>query len=128
MTLANNPTWLDIYVPRPGASALAHVKKGSGIVGYADVGYTRPGRTRVYYEGNLYDAVNLRTWKERVQTAADRCRANYPTIAQAWVQPSDLVHIGGIDAAGHIDLKDLEDYDNPLDIIAVDEWLKGQEP
>lgn len=39
----------------------------------------------VYYEGNLYDASNLRRWTDRVKNAAGRLFKRYPTVAQAYL-------------------------------------------
>lgn len=92
-------TTLVIYVPASGAVSLAGVKPGSGIVGpYAP---DDNGAIKVDYEGNLYGAVNMAAFEDRVYQAASRQLWNnglgYPTVARRWVAPTDLVPIGSIE-------------------------------
>jgi hypothetical protein len=83
---------LDLYAPAPGARSLRHVRPGSAIVGRPRP--DDPSRVRVSYEGNLYDAENLRTYEDRVRCAAGRLVAGYPTVATAVVPAGDLRRIG----------------------------------
>lgn len=78
----------DLWVPRTNEST--HIAPGSGIVGRSMAG----GKVLVYYEGNLYDAVNMRRYVERVLHAWGRMDENYPTIAKATLDRQDLVWIG----------------------------------
>lgn len=86
---------LPIYVPR--GSRLSFIAKGSGIVG------TSLSATHVLidYEGNLYDAVNLRTFRARVAHAAARHIDRAPTIARVTCAPEDLRSIGFYDEGKH---------------------------
>lgn len=86
---------LTIYVPSPGGRVSQYVAPGSGIVGVADE--KRPDRVRIWYEGNLYDAENMRTYKDRLMHAADRAATNYPTVARATVPKDDLIAVGVYD-------------------------------
>lgn len=86
---------LPVYVPREGGKD-HNIAKGSGIVGIpfdqnvkgkifdspeildelSDSHYVR-----LYFEGNLYNAENMRKFEDRVMNAADRGVTRYPTIA-----------------------------------------------
>lgn len=81
-----------VLVPLPGTTAEMHIARGSGIVSLP----LPPARTDllVYFEGNLYDAVNLRTFEERVQCASGRLATNYPTVAMAGFPRSQFVVVG----------------------------------
>lgn len=85
-----------VYLPTltPGGffpHALPSIDPKSGIVGV-------PARidknTLVYYEGNRYGAVNIVTWADRVDHAADRLRTDYPTVAKAMVPTDQLTPVG----------------------------------
>src|SRR3546814_14322769 len=66
----------NIYVPRCGSAAERIVASKSAIVG-------RPKANtefvHCYFEGNLYGAVNLERFADRLGAAADRMRDAYPT-------------------------------------------------
>jgi hypothetical protein len=92
------------YVPRTVADpshrasyTVAHIAPGSGIVGQPQ----DDGTILVYYEGNIYDARNIRTYDDRCDHAFDRMRTNYPTVARAIVNPRDLIDVGTWEPATH---------------------------
>lgn len=88
---------ITIYVPRPGSELEEEVWPRSGIVGSPE-GST--GRLRVDYEGDqeLYPR-----FVERVRRAADRHRwrgehrEGYPTRANAFVDPTEVIAVGRYD-------------------------------
>lgn len=57
-------------------------------------------RSCFYFEGNLYDAVNLKTFAERAQCAAGRAAVDYPTVAKGWFSQEEIeenfVHVGAL--------------------------------
>jgi hypothetical protein len=42
------------------------------------------------YEGNLYNAVNLKSFLEKLRSACDRQERAYPTVARIWLSESDV--------------------------------------
>lgn len=50
-----------------------------------------------YYEGNVYDAVNMREYPMRVMNAADRQATCYPTSAVCAFKREELVEVGRFD-------------------------------
>ena len=95
--MTDTPT--TVYVPAPGSYLYRMVAKGSGVVGrpYTDNEFL------VYYEGNLYDASNIRTWADRVFHASDRMAVNYPTTSKTIARESELVSVG-IFTGSHVEL------------------------
>src|SRR5262245_57192180 len=81
-----------ILLPKPGTYAATAIADGSGVVGVESA----PGKLTVSYEGNLYDAVNLRNWSDRVIHAADRLRTGYPTSARGIFPAQDFQIIGTV--------------------------------
>ena len=81
-----------VLVPKPGTRAAAIIDAGSGVVteGWIDT----EGRIEVYFEGNRHGAENLRTYAQRVGSAAGRLVQRYPTIAKATC-PSEDFHVVG---------------------------------
>lgn len=102
---------LSVYVPTRHLG----IAEGSGIVGAQSV-----DMVHVYYEGNLYDASNIVTWADRIDHAADRLVANYPTIAQMVTDAEDLTRVGTWDG------KQVTLLDNVAANI-VYEWLRLHE-
>lgn len=69
-----------ILMPSGRDRSASFITSGSGIV----AGVVRnDDRTTLYYEGNLYDAENLKRWQARVCCAAGRMFTRYPTTAMA---------------------------------------------
>jgi hypothetical protein len=82
-----------VLVPKPGTAAENKIAPGSGIVCHTDQ-FATEGRVRVYYEGNLYGAVNLVTYQDRVGQAAGRLVTHEPTIATAVFPVADFLMVG----------------------------------
>src|SRR5215471_3957209 len=80
-----------VYVPAPGQ--LETIIRGSGIVGQT----FDTGLVLIDYEGNRYDAVNLRDYGSRVRRAYERQTASYPTVARMVVPVDALVRVGTFD-------------------------------
>lgn len=80
-----------VYVPRPDSTLSVELAEGTGIVGtpLAD-----PAAILIDFEGNLYDAVNIVTFADRVHHAAERHTSNYPTIARRMALVADLIEVG----------------------------------
>ena len=70
------------------------IKQGSAIVGYRRSEET----AHVYYEGNLYNASNLTTFRERAVCAYGRMTNQYPTVAQAMVDLEEFEIVGEMTA------------------------------
>lgn len=96
---------VNVYVPKPGALSLNDVHPGSALVGTPHPN----GRVTVDFEGNLYGAVNLGTYEERLLHAADRHRTSYPTVARRYVPEDDVILVGTYDT----DTKQLVHDDSP---------------
>lgn len=80
---------LKIYVPAHTGRPREQIKRGSSIVGVRDLELIK-----VHFEGNLYGAVNLHKYVERLRSAAGRYVARYPTGAVMWTDESTLVEVG----------------------------------
>jgi hypothetical protein len=92
-----------VFRPKPGTWADQRIAKNSGIVGVIRDG--RDPRKRyvlVSFEGNLYGAIGLEKWEQRVMHAADRLATGYPTVARCIVPLDELETVGVVDqdAAG----------------------------
>lgn len=84
-----------VCVPKLESQALwsTLVKPGSSIVAFL----TKDGAGKIcYFEGNLYGASNLRTFKERASCAYGRMATSYPTTALCGDQIDILDAIGMI--------------------------------
>ena len=86
---------LPVYCPKPSSPFARAIAAGSGIVG--DPNRSHDGLILVYYEGNLYGAVNMQKYSERVLHAADRLATRYPTIACQYIPADQLKAIGTYD-------------------------------
>jgi hypothetical protein len=83
---------LRVLVPKPQTVAACVIVAGSGIVAEEA---TRPGRhLEVYFEGNKFGAVNLKTYPDRIKSAAGRLALRYPTVARGFFDPADFVVVG----------------------------------
>ncbi len=86
---------LAVFIPaKPEDSDIV---KGSGIVGEPLFTDDPAVWMVTYFEGNLFDAANLRRYVERVSAAAGRFETGYPTVAKATVPSESLVYIGMFD-------------------------------
>jgi hypothetical protein len=92
------PKRLNLYMPHPESRLCTELAKGSAIVGLP----LDSGVVRIYYEGNVIQAVNLDRYRQRAAQAASRMLHNYPvgypTKAREDVDPREVVEIGCIEA------------------------------
>jgi hypothetical protein len=92
------PQQLILYVPHPESRLSTELARGSAIVGLQLV----TGQIRIYYEGNVIGAQNLKRYREKAVQAAGRMLhrypAGYPTRARQDVDPREVVEVGVIDA------------------------------
>jgi len=87
-----NANQFDIWVAINPAECIA---PRSALVSSAD----QSGDSRLcYFEGNLYDADNMRRFTDRVMHAAGRAVTRYPTVAKSRIPVTDLRHVGTYDA------------------------------
>lgn len=103
-----------VYVPVPDSPADALIDQRSGVVGQPNGGE----RIHVYFEGNRYGAVNMRTLGERVWHAYDRMAQSYPTVAQAFIDRKDLIRVGTF----YPEHKKL-DVDDATGLTALMKWM-----
>jgi hypothetical protein len=92
------PERLTVYLPHPESRLCTDLAHGSAIVGFP----LASGRVRIYYEGNVIGAENLKRFRDRAVQAASRMLyqypAGYPTRARKDVDPREVVEIGSIEA------------------------------
>lgn len=86
-----------VYVPAGGHPATDGIARGSAIVGLAEPGAEE---VRIYFEGALFDQVNMVTLADRAVHAFGRLRERYPTLARRMVPREALVAVGTFDEAG----------------------------
>lgn len=99
---------MNVYVPANDHNL--SIALGSGIVGLP----IEDGVVKIYYEGNIYSAVNLHSFKERVQVAAYRMRDRCPTTAFNVVSSDWLLQVGVYDTESQaLIIKDQ---------AAIDQW------
>jgi len=95
---AATPLRLSLYVPHPESRLCSAIAHGSAIVGQP----LATGQIRIYYEGNLVGAENLKRYRDKAVQAAGRMLhrypAGYPTRAREDVDPREVVEVGAIDA------------------------------
>ena len=92
------------------------VKPGSSMVGFTTIDFAG---TVVFYEGNLYGASNMVTFKERAIVAYSRLAMSYPTVASCADQIDSLEVIGTITQHG----MDIEETPAYLAWVALDAAL-----
>jgi hypothetical protein len=90
---------LAVYVPDPDAPAeaartVAHIDRGSGIVGTPVQPDDPESPVLLHYEGNRFNYANVHTFADRVMIAAGRHRENAPTIATCLARPDALIQVG----------------------------------
>jgi hypothetical protein len=92
------PRRLSLYLPHPESRLCNSLARGSAIVGLP----LATGQIRIYYEGNVIGAQNLKRYRDKAAQAAGRMLhsypAGYPTRAREDVDPREVVEIGAIDA------------------------------
>lgn len=123
MIPARSDAWVPIWLP---TSPLLQIKKGSGIVGRVT---EQPGRSYVSldYEGNLYGAVNLTRYVERVAHAYDRQVTGYPTVARMHAPAEWVEQIGWYSPDGYIVVEPtLESWAKLRKWLGVDDVPKAE--
>ena len=88
------PRRLSLYLPHPESRLCNSLARGSAIVGLP----LATGQIRIYYEGNVIGAQNLKRYRDKAAQAAGRMLHSYPTRAREDVDPREVVEIGAIDA------------------------------
>jgi len=81
---------LAIFVPSKEGRSGCGIQAGSAICGIPQ----EDGQLHLFYEGNIYGAVNLATFEERLNCAAGRLAQRYPTVAQIFTDASDFWVVG----------------------------------
>lgn len=105
-----------VYVPTGEHPATEMIAPGSGIVGRPDGSFL----TAIYFEGAIYEQVNMTSFADRVANAYDRMATDYPTTAKM-VVPRDALKVVGIfvPREGRIELT------GPTSETQVARWLVG---
>ena len=125
------PLMLSLYVPHPESRLSTALARGSAIVGLP----LATGQIRIYYEGNVVGAQNLKRYRDKAVQAAGRMLhsypAGYPTRAREDVDPREVVEIGAIDAKTYgIDISasatDLSWWINADDLVDLGLIQKGR--
>lgn len=80
-----------VFVPTGEHPATAMIAPGSGIVGRPDGGPL----TEIWFEGAIYEQLNMTSFADRVASAHDRMATAYPTSARM-VAPRDALVVVGI--------------------------------
>jgi hypothetical protein len=92
------PLRLTLYVPHPESRLCTELARGSAIVGLP----LATGQIRIYFEGNVIGAENLKRYRDKAAQAAGRMLYRYPdgypTRAREDVDPREVVEVGAIDA------------------------------
>jgi hypothetical protein len=93
-----SPLRLSLYLPHPESRLCTALAPGSAIVGLP----LASGQIRIYYEGNVIGAQNLKRYRDKAVQAAGRMLhsypVGYPTRARQDVDPREVVEVGVIDA------------------------------
>src|SRR6267143_5309614 len=91
------PSRLALYVPHPESRLCTALARGSAIVGRQ----LASGQIRIYYEGNIIGAENLKRYRDKAVQAAGRMLHSYPlgypTRAREDVDPREVVEVGAIE-------------------------------
>jgi len=92
------PERLTIYLPHPESRLCTDLAHGSAIVGLP----LASGRVRIYYEGNVIGAENLKRFRDKAGQAASRLLYHYPdgypTRAREDVDAREVEEIGAIES------------------------------
>ena len=92
------PERLNIYLPHPESRLCTDLAHGSAIVGLP----LASGRVRIFYEGNVIGAENLKRFREKAVQAATRLLYHYPdgypTRARVDVDAREVEEIGSIES------------------------------
>ena len=84
-------------MPHPESRLCTALAHGSAIVGLP----LDTGQIRIYYEGNVIGAQNLKRYRDKAAQAASRMLDNYPagypTRAREDVDPREVMKVGEIE-------------------------------
>lgn len=105
---------LQVYVP-VHPDRLSLILKGSAIV---SDGQLRDGQLLVYFEGNLYGAVNLQRFEDKMLQAAGRLVQKYPTVARCLMPVDQLMEVGTYDYPNQ------RFQAKPDTLSALNQWLE----
>jgi hypothetical protein len=106
---------LDVYVPK--LAALPAIQSGAGIIGSPRADH--PDKLLIDYEDNRAEAINIRTYADRVLHAADRHLTGSPTSKRLLVDADDLLRVGTFDTrSGVVEVSDSQ---------ALESWLADEE-
>lgn len=83
-----------VYLPSGSDPSTARIVRGSAIVGQPQPG---SDQVRIYFEGAIYDQLNVRALADRASHAAGRMVEEYPTTATGVVPRDALVVVGTFD-------------------------------
>jgi len=81
----------DVVVPRAGSNLHNTLLKGSAIIVARESG---DDHLLVYFEGNKYNACNIKTFEDKCLHAAGRLIEHYPTVARTYVKASEVIKVG----------------------------------
>ena len=91
------PPQLNLYMPHPESRLCTELAHGSAIVGLS----LPSGDVRIYFEGNVIGALNLRRYRDKAAQASSRMLHNYPdgypTKARMDVDQREVIEIGTIE-------------------------------
>lgn len=92
---------LAICVPVPGTNLAKQLVPGSAIVCALELTNKRTFPTvqevLIYFEGNVYGAESMQSFRHKIVHAAGRMMTRYPTIARQSVSTSELLPVGEYD-------------------------------
>lgn len=75
-----------------------------------------------YYEGNIYDACNLRSFHSRLQCAAGRARSRYSTSALLTSAKDDFFVLGSVLPDDSISFLPFDSFESK-DLLYISKWL-----
>lgn len=106
---------VDILVPVVSSFSFG-IAPGSAIL--TEKKSNLSGLRKTYYEGNLFGAVNLESFEERLIVAGGRMKDNCPTVAKTYLLDADIeTHFKKV---GEYDLSNWTS--NVTDPGAIDDW------
>lgn len=104
-----------VYIPKRDTEAHKRIDQGSGIVGRS----FGEDHVELYFEGNRYDAVNVRTWEQKVAVAAGRMSVSYPTVAKMVASKDELLEVGEYDTQS----RETRWVNTPSSVPVIIDWL-----
>lgn len=105
-----------VLVPTQESHLRNIIRKGSAIVVDGDI---KVGAI-AYFEGNVYEACNIKTFEDKAYHATSRLEHKYPTSAKVYVTDADMLVVGTYSSETGIFSKS----DNKTAHTLLDDWLK----